>query len=339
MFEENFSFRNARMKQALFDFTTFKGKADFNNVRIWTDADFSKAKFMDQADFNNSKIEGDAIFYSNNFERKVNFSGVRINGAAKFDETNFKQRVNFNCIQINSNISFINTVFKKNVAFQNAFFKSIFFEKNGNKVQFLEKIDLRGCIYDRIYPISFWEQLIKNLDPYDQQPFKQLEETFRSAGLDKLANDVYYQGRKRRSKENITIRDPFAWLSDYFLRFITGYGVRLKYLSFTIALILIIGTVIFHNPGAVTLVKDSNYSSISPQDSYLESFWVSLNTFLPIEISCGADWIPSHNVIWSIQTFLGVFTIKYITFASLMKLIGWILVPVGIAGISGILKR
>ena len=68
------------------------------------------------------------------------------------------------------------------------------------------------------------------------------------------------------------------------------------------------------------------------QISHLEAFWVSLNIFLPIEIPSGANWKASSLII-------PYFGIKFTTFATFLNLAGWILVPVGVAGISGLLKR
>jgi hypothetical protein len=166
------------------------------------------------------------------------------------------------------------------------------------------------------------------LDPYDRQPFTQLEETFRRAGKDKLADDVYYELKCRESDQK-TLRNPGAWLLDHFLWLFTGYGVRLHRLSVFIALILLIGTIIFHFEGAVEPKLDMQPL---PHLPYWEAFWVSLNTFLPVEIPSGENWIPSSKII-------RVLGIRFTTFATLLKLAGWILIPVGIAGISGILKR
>jgi len=157
--------------------------------------------------------------------------------------------------------------------------------------------------------------------------------------MDDLADDVYYRGRctefseiRKFTENNITIRKPFAWINrflwllrDGILWFLTGYGVRVKRLIFFILAILVAGTIVFHQPEVVVLKSGINLTSvIQPQDSYWESFWISLNLFLPIEIPSGSYWIPSQN---------------FAIFGTLLKMVGWILVPIGIAGITGILKR
>ena len=174
---------------------------------------------------------------------------------------------------------------------------------------------------------------MEHLGPYDRQPFTQLEETFRRAGKDKLADDVYYMRKRRESTKNITIRNPGAWLLNRFLWLLTGYGVRLYRLLLAIVPILIIGTLIFHLEGAVKLdIQLPSMMSSQVTLPWWEAFWVSLNTFLPIEIPSGADWKPSSQII-------PVLSIKFTSFATLLNLAGWILVPVGVAGIAGLLKR
>jgi len=288
---------------------------------------------------------------------------------------------------------------------------------------------------------------MEHLGPYDRQPFTQLEETFRQAGKDKLADDVYYMRKCREYTENIAIRkylfswdcvpgdddeklkkfleDDFdigwtenaeirksddgktlsiskdekrseiildaikkkatlkisdgrtiylnvkkkhcklniyrtwgawlhsalrkqgswrallqtalrklsAWLLDRFLFLLTGYGVRLNRLLFAVVFILMLGTFIFQFEGAVTLdIQPHSLMSSHASLPGWDAFWVSLNTFLPIEIPSGADWKPSSQII-------PVLGIKFTTFATLLDLAGWILVPVGVAGIAGLLKR
>jgi len=119
-------------------------------------------------------------------------------------------------------------------------------------------------------------------------------------------------------------RIPFrrlgAWLLDHFHWWVTGYGVELWRVLVAITLILVIGTLIFHGDGAV-----------EPRNSlkWLEAFSVSLRVFLPIEVPAGSRK-PSSETLWKI---------RFTSFATLLKLLGWVLVPLLVAGLSGWLKR
>ena len=166
---------------------------------------------------------------------------------------------------------------------------------------------------------------MEGFSPYDRQPFTQLEETFRQAGNENLANKVYYE-RKRRESAQITIRNPFAWLIDRLHYSLTGYGVQLRCLLVYIAICLLLGTFIFHLKGAVESKPDIQPPPvISPQISpearsplhIGDAFRVSLNLFLPVEIPSGADWKPStHYTVWFV---------RFVDFATFLKLAGWIL--------------
>jgi hypothetical protein len=244
--------------------------------------------------------------------------------------------VSFYTTQFKMDTQFEETVFAKDVNFQNTSFRTLFFASP--KVWFGGKIDLRGCTYDRIDPTSIWEELTDRLEPYDRQPYTQLEQTFRQAGEEDLANKVYYK-RKRLESSRITLRRPDAWILDRFLWLLTGYGVQLWRLLVAIALILVIGTFIFHVDGAVEpkqiyqpppIAEIQGKADEKLSLTCFQAFWVSLNLFLPIEIPSGSEWKPSSQALWKI---------RFTTFATLLKLLGWILVPVGVAGLSGWLKH
>ncbi len=337
VFKQKFSLNNAQIEKfAFFKNATFEGEADFGLTRIGFNAEFDDAVFKQKFSFNSVKIEGFAFFKRATFEGEADFKSARIGGNAEFDDAVFKQKFSFNNAQIGGGTYFPGTIFADNVSFQDTSFKAIFFEYDGKVMAPLQaNIDLSGCKYDRIQPISIWEDLMRHLKPYDRQPFTQLEKTFRKSGEDELANDVYYERKRRESGQKKLRKRSSAWLMDRFHWLLTGYGVRLYYLIGWIVLLLAIGTVIFHLNGAV--VPNPNIKSppeFGSQNtlSYLEAFWVSISTFLPVDIPSGADWKPSSQIIW-------LLSMKFTTFATMLKLSGWILVPVGVAGISGILKR
>ena len=285
------------------------------------------------------EIEGGKLNIGNpvTFECEADFTNVRIGSNVKFNGTKFNGKAIFDNAQFESESHFENAIFNNKISLQDTFFRIIYFGEPN--VQFVKKIDLRGCTYDRIHPILFWEQLIEHLDPYDRQPFAQLENTFRLAGDDKLANKVYYRGMQQRSKKLFKIKKcPLTWMLDRLHCWFTGYGVRTVRLLRLIVPILIIGTLTFHLEGSVVLMPNiQSLSMVNPHESVWESVWVSLNIFLPIDIPSGASWQPSSLFIpkfWIIPEFM-----RFTTFATLLNLAGWILVPVGVAGISGLLKR
>jgi DNA-binding transcriptional ArsR family regulator len=210
-FKQLATFNRAQIEEsAFFNQATFWGEANFVSAQIGSRAKFIGAEFKQQAKFNSAKIEGDALFKSAIFEDEADFVSARIGSTAHFTGAEFKQQAIFNSAQIERESHFEGTVFANDVSFQDSSLKTVFWGEPN--VQFNKNIDLRGCIYDRIQPITFWKQLMEHLGPYDRQPFTQLEETFRRAGKDKLADDVYYKRKCQEYTENIAIRMYlFSW--------------------------------------------------------------------------------------------------------------------------------
>ncbi|MFH1336442.1 MAG: pentapeptide repeat-containing protein [Candidatus Zixiibacteriota bacterium] len=357
LFKKNAVFHMTQIEEsAFFHRANFEGTADFRYIQVGSNVEFNGAIFNRSAIFNSAHIEGHALFNPDSssesqsiervesnptiFKGEADFAATVFNGGATFLGARFSECADFFSSRINMDAGFADAVFYKDVRFLNASFRTLFFSKSqpnaGN--QFKGKIDLRGCTYDRIEPISVWEQLMDQLEPYDRQPFSYLEQTFRRAGEDFLANKVYYE-RKRTESARISVRRTGGWLLDRLHWWLTGYGVQLWRILIAFAVILIIGTFIFHIGGAVELKQTAPSYPVTGNEqegqqvvalTYIEAFWVSFNLFLPVSIPSGAEWKPSSRILWGI---------KFTSIATVWKLLGWMLVPIGIAGLTGWLKR
>lgn len=317
------------MGTAFFNSATFENEANFVSTRIAFVAEFTETKFKGVS-FSNCQIEESAFFNPSFFEGDADFSNIQIGNDAFFNGAEFCQLAKFDNAKIKMDTHFERTIFFNDVNFKDASLKTIYFGKP--EVKFHGKIDLRGCKYEFIDPDSSWKKIMGNLYPYDRHPFTHLEATFRRSGKDNLADDVYYDRKCREFKENITIKTPRAWLLDRLQWLLTGYGVRLYNLFLAILIILFIGTCIFHLEGAVIDIQQPSLIDSNLTLNVYDSFWVSFNTFLPIEIPSGKDWESSTQII----PLLGI---KFTSFATFMNIAGWILVPLVVAGITGLLKR
>jgi len=354
VFKAKANFNNAQIEgAAFFKQATFEGEADFGYARIGIAADFVEAMFKKNANFNVTHINGTGGFIQAVFEGEVDFQRVLIAGAAHFTKAVFKAKANFNSAQIeedgffalatfegeadfglvrvDGNMLFDGTVFAKDVKIEDASLRTLTFGKEG-RIPFMASIDLRGCTYERIDPVDSWRELMGRLEPYDRQPFTQLEATFRRSGWNRMADDVYYERRCRESVQ-LTKGSP-AWFLDRFLKGLTGYGVRLRRLILPVAIILLLGSCIFLVEGAVEPKIPNQLSSVVENKTefripWSDAFWVSFNAFLPVEIPSVTPWQPSSQT-WGL---------KFTTWATILSLAGWILVPVAVAGLSGLLKR
>ncbi|MGB8658565.1 MAG: pentapeptide repeat-containing protein [Candidatus Zixiibacteriota bacterium] len=336
------------------------GTADFSSAQVGATIDFRSSLFWKKGVFDGCKVKGNASFDEAVFHQKeASFIGARIEGKASFRRAWFEE-ASFSFCKFETDSDFAEATFVRKFNLQGASTSSCPFFQHWTRFGTNATIDLRGCTYDTCDLIHDkhdhdsiddkyhqWKELMKSmkrLDPKDNtQPFTQLEQTFRKAGEDQLANKVYYKGRRRESSSIRLLWPPqhfLAWPLDRFLFLTTGYGVRLGRLLLWTILAVLVGTCVFRARGAVVPQKDSQaVSTLGPyceEDSvcslkWQESLWFSLRTFLPVEIPSGSEWKPSSQILLWILTFSG--------FASILKLIGWIFVPVGVAGLAGWLKR
>ena len=180
-------------------------------------------------------------------------------------------------------------------------------------------------------------------EPYDRQPFTHLEEIFRRAGEVNLAQHIYYEGKRQEAEKIRFFRSPFVWLGNRLLWALTGYGVQLANLLAAFAIVLILGTVLFHFNGAVIQKEPPRVVSQASQQigplPYTDAFGFATRLLLPVEIPYGAAWEPSRNPICMSCDHSLFWNIRFATVASLLKLFGWILVPIWVAGLTGIIKR
>ena len=337
VFKQMVIFNNARIAEvAFFSEATFEEEARFTCAQIGRNADFTKAVFKHKVIFSGAQIAEVAIFNEATFEGEAEFISVRIGSTANFTSARFKEDTVFYASQFKLDTRFVGSVFFKKVSFWNTSFGTVLFELDHSVTIFHGKINFLGCTYDRIDPLTIWEELVERFDKYDRQPFTQLEETFRQAGEERLANKVYYKRRLREAARIKIRKHPIAWIGNWFLRLLTGYGVKLGRLLIPIILIIALGTLVFLRDGAIKPKQCTQPISCSKS----EAFWVSLRYFLPVDIPSGANWEPTDSNIWKIQNrWCKWMSIKYTTVATLLKLAGWILIPIAVAGLTGILKR
>lgn len=323
------------------DHALFKQQASFIGAQIGQDASFQGARFEKQAMFFNIRIGNDANYDKAGFKDWVSFDGAWIEGVAFFKEVSFEGAAYFVGARIGKGAFFTGANFAGRVSFQDASFEKISFGPPEAKFQQTQPIDLRGSVYNRIDdPYLFWARLssLKNLR-LDWQFFRTLETTFREAGEEDLAKHVYYTRRLWEAHRISFEEQPVMWIRDRLLWLLTGYGVQLWRILIVITLILAFGTVIFHMRGAVEAKRDARLSPVVGQKAdpdgrislpWSDAFWISLRLFLPVEIPAAADWQPSSRTIGGVRCT---------SWASVLKVVGWILVPLGVAGLTGFLIR
>jgi hypothetical protein len=100
---------------------------------------------------------------------------------------------------------------------------------------------------------------------------------------------------------------------------------------------------IFSTPSAVS-PKAQNASIERPNPisiSLWNAFGLSFHQFLPVDLPVEPQWIPSTDPI-EVKVWAGKVWSVWIrpsSYANFLRLAGWVLVPLGIAALTGLLRR
>jgi uncharacterized protein YjbI with pentapeptide repeats len=354
----------------------FLGLTKFSGARISGGAIFNNAQFQAGVTFYGASIHEHSFFDRVTFEAKVDFrevffgSGVVFRGAAfqgksRFDSATFKGLADFGsfCGDDGESISgasftdvifdyadfegdarFEQAVFSGPTKFYETTFRALQLADTGfvdNKKQFADVIDLRGCLYDRIQ--TDWKCLLDQLKPYDRQPYMQLESAMRRAGQDRAADDIYLARQKVERERHHQSQQYGPWLMSWSYKLLANYGVRPYRLAVLPVILVLLGTLFFSQPSTVQprdakdTITSARLVATGSHLSLWSAFGFSLHQFLPVDIPTAAELIPSPQPVWSASLNIWVTPANVATF--LLRLPGWILVPLGVGALAGLLRR
>ena len=206
--------------------------------------------------------------------------------------------------------------------------------------QFQGRLDLRGATYRRIQ--SHWQSALRMPDGTsrllgnDQQPYTALEKFLRDTGDGNGGDGVLLEWHRVKRQEMFR-SSKLEWLLDCIPWALTNYGVAPARLLNLCAILLLFGMLIFSLPDAVT---GENGSAIgkSIRLSHWDAFAVSFHQFLPLEVPFGSRWTPCNDPV-PLKLRLGthVLAMRPSTCASLLKIGGYILVPLQILIVNGLI--
>jgi hypothetical protein len=188
----------------------------------------------------------------------------------------------------------------------------------------LDGVSLQYVYVDPAGELSAWS-LLQFVDSphcrYSASPYLMLEQYLRSNGYPEWADDAFIRMRIRQRREAIWKHRRVAWVADWLLYQFTGYGRRPSR-SVLVALVLVfVGMFIFRNQ-----------NQMEPQDDKSKpvtysAFWYSLDLLLPIiELGAASAWRPKQD--WWFGR----------TYAPLQRIAGWIVLPLILAAITGIIQ-
>jgi len=334
----------------------FKNRANFSESQIGSFLDLSGARFefTDRpANFARATVAAGGFFDSVEFIGGGKFDGAHFNADASFDEAVFERPVSFDRAHFDQSARFEHCVFKKKVSFHETSFGSLDLSRNGRAGghdQFGGQVDLQGCTYGRGQ--VQWQSLLtmsdgrSRLAGVDKQPYLQLQKTYEAAGNDVAANQVLLQWH-RVDRQDIFRVSKLRWLIDCVPWLTTNYGVAPGRLLEVSALLLLFGMLIFSRPGAVLSgVSNSRKETAVIASGIRLLHWdalaVSLHQFLPLEVPIGSEWNPSRDPVTlrfvHRKRRVILLRMRPSTCATLLKVCGYILVPLEVLVLNGLLR-
>jgi hypothetical protein len=354
----------------------FGGKVDFRNALFDGDWQCIGSKFKEVANFYSLKCQqlrcqgtefqegasfeavqcqGTGFLDDAEFGGKVNFYAASFSGDLKLIGAHFSEEANLGATSISQTLDLSESQFQKQVSFRDARIGMLALGRSTFPFE-PQSLDLGGLTFTRLHNTekTVAKCFAKEQDPnvYSRDPYVQLERYYINSGDEVEAKRIHYIGR-RELRENAKKRDgTIKWprrtrWGDWWIKWLTGYGVQTWRLLIPICFFVIIGAAVFW------------------PDSSVESTAVTQpDTFLVAEISETAppqspasneqslkDWVrPFEPIGYSIDLFLPVVNLHIDenwtptplwreVYAFVHSMAGWLLVPLLITSLAGIVRR
>ena len=359
---------NAKLRKA-----TFRKRVSLKETEVGSFLDLSGAKFEwpgEPALFDQVHAVGGGSFDDAHFTAGARFDSAHFNGDASFENTVFDDTARFNKAHFDQTAHFETCIFKKDASFNDTSFGTVDFAKSGKikakyaavdnsaqtketgpEDQFQGRLDLSGSSYHRIQ--IRWQSALRMPDGTsrlignEQQPYSELEKFFRDAGDDDGGDGVFLEWH-RIKRQGMFNSSKLNWLLDCIPWFLTDYGITPARLLNLTAILLIVGMLVFSLPGAVGGGEKNGRpaeTSEAGKDiglNHWDAFALSFHEFLPLDVPFGSHWIPGNEPVRLSLRFrrrvLNVVTIRPSTCATLLKISGYILVPLQILILNGLIR-
>lgn len=369
-FKNGANFKKTRFSEGVaFCHSIFEASMDFSNADVLGNSDFTDAQF-NGARFNGTRFRGEVYFEGTRFQSKTFFEDCQFDALTSFaggqtstSTTQFHE-VTFAYSRFAGGATFERSIFNGPTCFVNASFRAVSFEVDNQ--QFYSTVNLAGCQYDRI--TVNWASLLftsevggnpkrwskipmlvrfwifgprTRLEPYDREAIIRLEKSFRQTGEDRAARNIFLKRRLLEQGQKLDKREYLSWVADLLYRGFAKFGVSsIRLCLWGIALVLA-GTCVFSRPDTVVPQDLRSDQSASPIHlSTWEAFGVSVHQFLPVDVSMGSTWKPSPRSVTVWVRDQRSVNLRPSYFATVfLRIPGWILVPLAVASVAGLLKR
>ncbi len=333
-------------------FTNAEQAAIFNNMQVGDIASFRNAKFAGSVYFNSIKVGHSAFFNDAEFAGPVNFGSANIASNFEADKahfTNAEQEANFYSMKVGRSAFFRSAEFAGSVDFRWAIIASNFGANGAHftnakqaadfnsmqvgSIAWFDKTDFRGAfnLGDMTYrgirvgeetDQDWWKSLITlvNQSRYNAATYTNLEAFLKRVGYPDYADEVFI-AQKWRERDETLPWYTFGYWWNWFLYCLVAYG-REPSRAFVVCIVfIVVGYLTFRRPEQMEPQKEEYVGEpYSP-------FWYSLGLFLPfVNLYAAEVWRPKKECRWA-RIYMRVHI-----------LLGWILVPLGLAAVTGLIK-
>lgn len=349
--------------------THFKKTADFIATRIGGQLDLAAARFEGEALFRGANLQRGLIlswrvgttgqvhaaefraradFRNVQAAERVQLAGVTFHDQVTFDATKWEVPMAFEKVRFRKGASITRAAFPQGADFSAARFEGLLDLTDSTfrtlRLTTLAKwsdgpIELRGSTYEEFS--GDVDALLEAFTRADRPVFTRLEKSLRQVGRDDEADVVYLRSQSRERVRNWDEHHYGEWLFSSLYGLLGNYGVRPYRLLVFSAVLIWLGAVIFQLPGAVTH-KDSVSGAALPtrRMSRFDAVALSICYFLPVEFPLEEEWVATTTPLtYHLPLMKKAVRLRPAAIANfVLRLSGWIVVPLALAAVTGMLK-
>ena len=322
----------------------FKGNAVFIRDEIGGNIDARAVRFISpqqEISFDSMRVDGYAFFQYSIFASSASFAYSRVAENFGADEARFGNLVPdthiiFNSMKVGRNAFFHRTVFNGWVDFGhaevggnfeptqaqfNAAYRSTNF--TGMKADVADFSLARFANSYLLDAMSYRElkadspTTFVNDAHYASDAYANLESFLKRQGKESEADSVYI-AQKRRERNGLNLPGK---VGSFLLDFLVGYGRRAWLVFIWSALCVAAAWLVFR--------RRQDMEPLKPEyaERPYSPFWYSLDVFLPfVDLQAAGFWAPRKDRRFA-RHYIAIHT-----------LLGWILIPIGLAAISGLVR-
>lgn len=317
--------------QAKFDDAIFEGPVQFTGATFGGQLNCSKTQFLSsvEAKLDDLRIGRDLVIEGAVFAGPANFRYTRIDGSFSARGVKFAMATDCSLMKVGSLVSFYSSTFLGDVDL--GFSDFAFLELSDVSWPKADReIRLSGMTYkyvraDAASEARSHEALLRLAQAalFSSDVYTNLERIFMQQGYHTDADWVFISGR-RRERDQLQLWDPELW-GNLALDWLVGYGRHPWRIGVPCIFFVFLGCLVF-SPKRMTSSHSDHKKASIPISAY-NRFWYSFGLFLPfVDLKFERFWRPQDD-----RRFLRHYLRIHI-------LAGWILIPILLAALSGLIK-